>query len=518
MSVDELSGAAHQQDATAARAALIRQALATQDAPPGRLPRSADGTVPAAPVQLGLWLHQGLSDQPALYNVPMAVRLRGDLRVPALRSALAAVVDRHEILRTSFVESGGQLHQRIAPAVSIDWTESAVVEGPADQRWAVVEEDARREIARPFDLGTAPLLRARLWQLDDTDHVLLVVAHHLVSDGWSAGVLWRDLDTYYRGRTGQPAPELPALTLQYADFAQWQLARLDHGDASGHGPYWRTQLDGVPADLDLPTDDPGPNGASGPDGARVPGGARPGGPGASRGCSLPAELADTLRGLARTERCSLVGVLLTGFVALVHRLARADDVVVAVPVTTRQHDSVESLIGYFVNLVPVRVAVEPSLPFRELLGRTMTALTGALAHRELPVDLLSGIRRPTPRVSFSLTGTAHTADAVGDLRTEPVYFPGTTAKFDLALAFVESGEGGLTGAWEYRTDRFGSATIERWTTRLTTLLDAAAHDPDQPVGQLALMDRREREILTGWSRGTWGTWIPSAPIGRPEED
>ncbi len=488
--------------ATSARARLVRKLLAEQNTPPAGLPRDPDGSAPAAPVQLELYLHQGISGRPELYNVPNAVRLAGELDVPALRAALHAVVARHETLRTSFAEDGGRLRQHVTSSVDLPWSESDLRGLPPDRRWTTLQKTGAEEIAKPFDLSEPPLARAWLCRLGGTDHVLLITAHHLVTDGWSAGVLWHDLSACYAAAVAGRTPDLPPLPLQYADFAIWQQARSEHA-AGAHNRYWRDNLSSSPDDLHLTGDLPGQAGRT-----------SDAGPGRSRTCRLPGPLTDQLRTFAAERRCSLFTVLLGGFAAVLHRLTRADDVVIAVPVTTRQHDVVEPLIGYFVNLIPVRIPVDAEVTFDTLVDRTARALNGALAHRELPVDPPGG--RPAPRVSFSMTGTAQPVGAIGDLGAEPVYFPETTAKFPLTLALVESSSGPLSGAWEYRSDLFTAETVDRWTSRLRTLLDGACAEPGRAIGSLALMDAGERELVTKWSRGPGGRPPGVATRTRPK--
>lgn len=483
---------------------LLWRLLAEQDHPPGRVPRLEGTRPPASLAQARLWLFERLQPATATYHVPMALRLHGRVDTAAMQCALDQVVARHDALRTSFVEERGALYQQVASQVDTPLKLTRLGGVPVPERAAALEREALEEIGRPFDLTAGPLLRCSLFELEPEEHVLLLTAHHLVTDAWSMGVLWRELAACYAAVRGGRRAALPELPLQYPDFAAWQRARLDAGAFERQERYWRERLAGAPTSLDLPTDRP-----------RL---RTPSYRGGNLELALPARLVERLRELARQERATSFSVLLAGLVALLHRQTAADDVVVGIPVAGRDHAELQPLIGYFVNLLPVRVELAAAGSFRALLRQVHEAVVGALANAEVPFERLveqagaAGTLEYTPllQVTFSMTGATPPARTIGELRSAPVFFPARASKFELSLALVD-GSDGPEGVWEYSADLFDEPTVRRWGARLRTLLDDAAAHPDRRVARLRLLPADERDLLLRWSRGKPTSTGPHPP-------
>jgi amino acid adenylation domain-containing protein len=481
-------------------------------AAPRRLPRIApaprQGPMPLSFAQRRLWFLDQLQPGLPVYNVAVAYRLRGELRVEALAAALDAVVARHEALRTTLPAEAGQPRQHVAPArplglVGEDLTAEADPEAAA---WALAEAEARR----PFDLAAGPLLRARLWGLGAAGHLLLLTAHHAVMDGWSQEVLERELSAVYAGQ------DLPALPVQYADYATWQRAvplerELEH---------WRRRLAGVPA-LDLPGD---------PTAGPLPPQA-----GATHAFALPAGLAAAVRERARALGATPFMVLLAALAALLRRTTGAADVAVGTPVAGRQLLELEPLIGCFVNTLVLRCDVAGDPPFAELVGRVRETALEADAHQRLPFERLVEELRPDRdlgrnplfQVMLVLQPAADHRLALPGLDVERRFVHTGTAKLDLTLSLQEAGDR-LTGVLEYRRDRSRPETAAAIAGRYVELLGDAVARPRERVSRLRLLPAGERRRLAAWSDGepppaparlhggfqAWARRTPGAPALR----
>ncbi|HEU0077912.1 MAG TPA: amino acid adenylation domain-containing protein, partial [Longimicrobiaceae bacterium] len=455
-------------------------------------PRAGD-TAPLSFAQERLWLADQLGAGTGVYNMPHAVRLRGRLDVEALRGALEAVVGRHEPLRTVFEDREGGPVQRILPPAPVPLPVETLA-GTPEERAAEAERRMREDAARPFDLGTGPLLRAGLLRLDAGEHVLLLTLHHAASDGWSMGVFFRELCAAYDALTAGEEPAFPPLPIRYADYAAWQREQLAGAGMERDLAFWREELEGAPAVLEMPTDRPRPPVQSFR-GARHP-------------ISLPAGLVERLRTLARGEEATLFMVLLAGWQLLLARWSGQDDLVVGSPVANRHRAETEGLVGFFVNTLVFRGRLEGDPSFRELLRRARRGTLGAYAHQDLPLeailDALHVARDPARNPLFQAAlvlqnAPAHRLEMRG-VELEFVEQEGGTAKFDLTLEAFESADG-VVGSIEYATDLFDAETARRMAEHFRALLEGIAADPDAPVRALPLMRAPERrEILESWSR------------------
>jgi amino acid adenylation domain-containing protein len=470
---------------------LIEHELAAgsglQAPPIGRADRS--GPLPASFAQQRLWFLDQLEPGSASYNIPTAVRLKGDLDVSALGRALDEINRRHEVLRTTFASEGGVPRQVIGEAAGIDFPIDDLRGLPAGQRESATARSIEEEARRPFDLSRGPLLRVRLVRLDERVHVVLVTMHHIASDGWSIGVLIREVAALYDAFREAKVSPLPEPTLQYADYAAWQRGWLQGDALRAQLDYWRGQLSGVPI-LELPTDRPRPQAMSYRGGSRT--------------IVVPKEVLDELKALGRKEGSTLFMTLLAAFQTLLHRYTGQDDIPVGSPIAGRTRSELEGLIGLFVNTLVLRGDLSGDPSFRTLLGRVRKAALGAYAHQDIPFEVLVGElhpdrdpgRSPLFQVMFALQNAPLPVPSGGGLELEPIDTMSGTAKFDLTLFATETPEG-LRLLMEYATDLFDAPTIDRMLGHLATLLRSIVADPDAAVGSLPMMSEAERRLLLG---------------------
>ncbi|MBZ4377474.1 non-ribosomal peptide synthetase, partial [Corallococcus sp. AS-1-6] len=460
---------------------------------PALRPSSTERALPLSFAQQRLWFLDQLSPGDASYNIPTALRLTGRVDVESLRRAFEALVARHESLRTTFLEDQGQATQRIhapaawtLPLIDVSNLPEAQRESEAQRR---VAEDARQ----PFHLERGPLLRTSLVRLWEEEHLLLVTMHHIVSDGWSMGVLVRELVTLYAAFTQGTSPALAPLPLQYADFAAWQRQWLQGETLDAQLGYWKQKLAGAPAALELLTDHPRPSIQSHA--------------GAALSVQLPPETSQSLKTLARREGATPFMVLLAGFQLLLSRYAAQDDVSVGTPIAGRTQAETEGLIGFFVNTLVLRAHVEPKATFRELLAQVRGTTLAAYEHQHLPfeklVEALQPVRDPSRSPLFQVMFALQNAPSE-DLRVPGLTFQqlesGTrSAKFDLTLTLQDSAQG-FVGWLEYSTALFEQSTVERMLHHLRTLLESVAARPEQALSELPLLSGEERQrILVDWN-------------------
>jgi amino acid adenylation domain-containing protein len=456
----------------------------TPDVPPvAAAERGPGGAAPLSYAQQRLWFMEQFEPGQPVYNIPVAVRMTGELDVEALAESLARVVERHESLRTTFTAREGNPAQIVHATLPVGLEVEDVSAPAADEGEEEVRRRARARASLPFDLEAGPLVRATLYRLGEEDAVLLLVMHHLISDGWSLGVLVRELAAFYEAaRRGRPAP-LAELPVQYADFALWQREHLRGERLEGHLEYWRRQLDGLPP-LELPTDFP-----------RAP---RQTYDGAYETFELPAALTEELKALGRREGATLFMTLLAAFQTLLHRHSGQSDFAVGADVASRNRAEVEGLIGFFVNMLVLRARFAGDPTFRDLLRQTRTAALEAYAHQDVPFDKLVEQLHPerslstTPlfQVVFVLHNQPMTELETSGLTLAPFDIDTGAVQFDLILSAVEA-EGGLACAVGYKIDLFAAETVRRWVGHFRTLLEEIARDPAQRISQLRLLSEAE---------------------------
>lgn len=455
--------------------------------------RTESGPAPLSFAQQRIWFLDQLEPESPLYNIHMGVELLGPLNVPVLQRSIAEILRRHDALRTTFAVIDDRPVQIINKNVVFKLPVHDLKELDENERrlrvnaWA--EEDARRR----FDLTKAPLLRANLLRLGETEHVLLLTIHHIISDGWSVGVFVRELAALYEAYTaGRPSP-LPELSIQYADFAGWQRDWLQGERLEEQLSYWRTQLADVPPLLKLPTDRPRP-----PVQSYI---------GAHQTLLISQSLSRSLKEFSRREGATLFMTLLAAFSTLLYRYSGQRDILVGTPIANRNHAETENLIGFFVNTLVFRSRLSEQMAFRELLVRVREMALEAYAHQDLPFEKLVEELQPERSLSHSpvfqvmldlQNEPMHDLELQG-LRLTPLPFDSLMAKFDLVLTVGET-DGRLSAQLEYNTDLFDAATVSQMARHLEQLLEAAVSDPDEQVSRLRLLSDGERQqILFEWN-------------------
>ncbi|HEX6355794.1 non-ribosomal peptide synthase/polyketide synthase [Actinophytocola sp.] len=465
---------------------------------PALRPADRPAELPLSFAQQRLWV-LGRLDDGSTYNVPVALRLRGAVRYDALRAALTDVVARHEPLRTTFPAVDGSPVQVVASSSIVDLTE---VDVPADALSSAIASAAEHV----FDLGRELPLRCWLFRLDEQEHVLLLVMHHIAADGWSMGPLLRDLGVAYAARCGGVAPGWAPLPVQYADYTLWQRDLLGTNEAptafaTSQLDFWKSTLDGVPEQLSLPMDRPRPAVAS------------------HRGDVVPihvdASVHARLAELARVHGVTLFMVLQAGFAALLSRLGAGTDIPIGTPVAGRTDEALDDLVGFFVNTLVLRTDVSGDPSFVELLGRVRDADLAAFANQDVPFEQLVEVLNPQRslahhplfQVMFVLQNNARGRLDLDGLDVAEQPFGVRTAKFDLTLALGEHHDdaglpAGISGGVEFATDLFDADTVRGMVARLEHLLVCLAGRPDLSIGQLDVLLAGERELLTGWHGAT----------------
>ncbi|MBV9787291.1 MAG: AMP-binding protein, partial [Chloroflexi bacterium] len=457
------------------------------------LPVPRDGRVlPLSFAQQRLWFLDQLQPGSPTYHVPLVMRLHGALDRTALERSLSTIIARHEVLRTTFAydptDRMPEPYQQIASPDTFDLP-CEVLPDALDE--AAIRAQVQTLIAQPFDLAHGPLLRATLLQRHADEHILVLVIHHAVFDGWSQSVLLRELSALYRGFTQGDVVDLPALPIQYADYAVWQRQWLSGTVLEQQLGYWCRQLQGI-APLDLPGDYPRP--------------ANPSDHGAIVELRIPAALTHALEALSQQLDATLFMTLLAAWQTLLLRYSGQHDIAVGTPIAGRTRPELEGLIGFFVNTLVLRTDLSGQPSFTELVNRTRSTALDAYAHQDVPFEQIVEAVQPerdlsrTPlfQVMFTLQNMPRGGVALPDLRLEPLAVESHSAKFDLSLTLLET-PGGLTGNIEYRTDLFAAATIERMADHFQTLLAAVVANPQQRIDRLPLLPAAERrQILHKW--------------------
>ena len=444
------------------------------------------------------WFVDEVMGRSAAYNIPLALRLRGELSVDALQRALAETVRRHEILRTRFAPEGDRLVQIVDPArgISLPLTDLGGEADPLQKAQALVDERAQT----PLDPTATPLFHASLLRLGERDHILQLVFSHLVFDGVSRVVLLRELASLYNAFSAGRGSPLHELELQYGDYAEWQRSWLEGELLEQELAYWKESLADIPSTLELPTDRPRPATAS----LR----------GAWSSSTIPARTVEALQALARHDGASLYMTLLAAFDVLLSRYSGQEDIVLGMPVDSRDRAELDEAIGVFVDTVVLRVDVSGRPMFRELLGRVRARVLEAIAHQRLPFERLVRElqperhlgRHPLYQVMLTLVPSEGLPELVG-LEASEVVAQRASSPIDLTV-FLEERDGLLETTWEYSTDLFDRETIERMQGHFARLLDAVVADPDCPVDELPLSPEEERGRLVAAS----SRLVPEYPV------
>ncbi|WP_163866519.1 amino acid adenylation domain-containing protein [Myxococcus eversor] len=472
----------------------VKREVARVRSLPPLVPVPRESPPPLSFAQQRLWFLAQVDAGGYSYNVPFFSRLKGRLDVAALQRALSALVQRHEALRTTFGEEAGRPVQRIAPDASVTMSVEVVAE---EDLLRLAEEEARRT----FDLSTGPMLRARLLRVHEDDHVLLLMLHHISCDGWSMGVMERELRELYGAFTEGRSPMLPVLPVQYADHALWQREWLKGEVLESQLAWWKALLEGASPALELPVDRPRPPVQT----FR----------GASVALPLSPSLSQAVKAQSRAEGVTPFMLLLACFQVLLSRYSGQRDVVVGMPISGRNRRELENLIGFFVNTLAPRLDVDGEESFRAMLGRVRRLCLGAYANQDVPFETLVEAMRPARdlsrsplfQVMFVIEGPRALPSLPG-LAASQVVFDYGMAKFDLTFFLRETAEGWV-GIWEYNQALFDEATLRRMATHYVTLLDGLLADPGRRVGDVPLLDESERRaLLREWSGRADSSAVP----------
>ncbi|MET0621639.1 MAG: amino acid adenylation domain-containing protein, partial [Pyrinomonadaceae bacterium] len=476
--------------------AVVRRLSERGDGARRQIKPRAPGAVsfPLSFAQQRLWFLNQLQPDSPFYNVPDTYRLDGRLDVDVLERSFDALVRRHETLRTTFVNVGGEPRQFVNEHAPFRLPVTDLTGLPAEAREAEALRLAEEESERLFDLSRDTLLRARLLRLGRDAHVLLMSTHHITSDGWSRGVLAGELMAFYEAFSAGREPALPELPVQYADFAVWQREWLQGEVLEEQLRYWREQLGGALPVLELPTDRPRPP--------------MPSYRGAYYQLEFPEKLGASLRALARECGATLFMALLAVFDVLLHRYTGQTDLVVGTPTAGRNRREVEHLIGFFVNTLVLRTNLGGNPTFRELLGRVREVALGAQANQELPFEKLveelhpqrDMSRNPLFQVAFGLQNAPGQDFALPGLTMTTLDVGGGTSRFDLEF-YLWEGDESLGGAVNYSTDLFDEASVARLHTHYVRLLEEVVAAPDARISDLPLLTAGERrQILVEWNQ------------------
>ncbi len=450
-------------------------------------PAERNGTAPLSFPQQQFWLLDQAEPNSSHYNVRAAIKIAGPLEAAKLQQAFAAVVARHEILRTTFVLNDGSPVQSIASSLPFALNVSDLSNLEASEREAEVQQVLAAEVEEHFDLARGPLFRARLLKFGRDEHLLLITLHHIICDGWSIDVLLRELMTRYQSNVS--APQLP---LQYADFASWQRERFKGQALTSQMDYWKQKLANAPASLDLPTDYRRPQ-------MRTFNGAQ-------ESVLLPVDLSRRVKALSQREGATLFMTLLAAFQTLLFRYTGQDDIVVGSPIAGRTHVETENLIGAFVNTLALRGDLSGNPTFREFLGQARETALESYTHQEVPFERIveelrpdrSTNRTPLFQVMFALHDPPADISLAG-LTLSSFQLDRTKSKFDLTLE-VEEQANGLRTSFEYNTDLFAPATMQRMLEHFQNLLTGIVANPDQSLSELSLLSESELEkLLVEWN-------------------
>ncbi|HJS23707.1 MAG TPA: amino acid adenylation domain-containing protein [Pyrinomonadaceae bacterium] len=451
-----------------------------------------DNPLPLSFAQQRLWFLDQLEPGRVDYNIPVAVRLTGSLNVGALEQTINAVVQRHEVLRTTFAVHDGQPVQSIHPYQWLPLPSVSLSDLTPRERETAVKMRVEEEAQTPFDLTVGPLMRARLLHVSENEHVLMVTMHHSVSDGWSLRILVKEVASLYEEFTSGSTSQLEELPIQYADYAAWQREWLQGAVIDEQLSYWKQQLDGAPPVLELPADRQRPPVQTHR--------------GAVATFKLNANLTQSLRDLSRIEEVTLFMTLVAGWQTLLHRYSGQKDIVVGIPVAGRNQAELEELIGFFVNTLVLRtdLAGEPS--FRDLMQRVKEVALAAYAHQDVPFEKLveelqpqrNMSHSPLFQVTISLQNDAEEEWTLPGLKLDSLPRETTSAKFDLSLTMIET-QDEIDCSLEYNTDLFDAIRIKRMLAHFENLLQSAIENPAQRISLIGLLTEQERQQLVKWN-------------------
>jgi amino acid adenylation domain-containing protein len=450
--------------------------------------RKQQNNLPLSFAQQRLWFIERLLPEGAIYNMAFGVRLIGSLNVDALERSFGEIIRRHEVLRTSFPIVDGTPVQHIAPAGPINLRVIDLSALDHGQREDKVRALNALEEQKPFDIASGPLMRMMLLKISEQEHVLLLTMHHIINDGWSTGVLVKEVAEFYRAYSLGEAPQIEELPIQYGDYALWQRESLQGEVLEAQLAYWRENLAGAPAAIDLPTDKPRPTVKTSS--------------GAEKSVFMGNGLLHRLKSFSQQEGVSLFMLMLAAFKVLLYRYTSQEDILVGTPIAGRNRSEMERLIGFFINTLVLRTDLSGDPTFYELLGRVRKVALGAFKHQDIPFEKL--VEELQPERDTSREPLLQVVFVVQNAPTEPLQLPGLTlsslpatsssSEFDLTLVINESGED-VGASINYATDLFEERSIERLLRHYHTLLEDIVTNPGKRISRLSLLSEAERAQL-----------------------
>jgi amino acid adenylation domain-containing protein len=458
------------------------------------IPFERDGDLPVSFAQARQWFFDRLEGASATYNIPVALQLFGNLKISVLEMAIVEIIRRHEILRTHFELVNDAPVQVINPHIAIDLPVIDLQHLLEPEQSVRVKQLAIDESQQYFDLAVAPLVRVKLLQLSKTSHILLITMHHIVSDGWSMGVFINELSELYRASGDGKTSPLPALNIQYADFAVWQKQWLTGDILAQQIDYWKKLLIGAPPLLEFPTDRPRPSTQTYTGGFVE--------------FSLEQGLSEQLTSLSQQSGTTLFMTMLAAFAVLLTRYSSQDDLVIGSPIANRNRHEIEPLIGFFVNTLVLRIKLENNPTFLHFLELVKQLTLDAQEHQDLPFEKLVEELQPARSLSYSplfqvmfeMDNTPTSNLELPGLQILPLELENINAKFDLTLS-IQASDSGLVCGWEYKTDLFDCTSIDRLAVNFKTLLQSIVANPHQPVSQLPILNPIEQQqIIESWNQ------------------
>lgn len=458
------------------------------------IPVSRDEDLPLSFAQQRMWFLYQMDQQNPAYNEALAIRLTGRLNIDILQQTINAIIQRHESLRTTFPVVEGKPIQKIAPSLKIKLLVINLKDIPQEQ----IDKQIIEELQKPFDLTQSPLLRCTLFDLGYENYILVNVFHHIIIDGWSKGILFKELSHFYQGFLSNSTVSLPELTIQYADFAVWQRQWLQGEILENQLNYWKKQLTAAPPLLELPTDKTRP--------------ANPNFRGHSISFQINSELTEKLKLLSQKSGGTLFMTLLAALNTLLFRYSGQDDILIGTPTANRNRQEIEPLIGFFVNTLVLRNSLEGNPTFSALLQQARNVVLEAYANQDVPFEqVVDGLEierslsyNPLFQVMFALQNAPLNALELPDLKAQYLAVENQRIKFDLSLVLeeIETEQGSyLEGFWEYDSDLFTAERITRMVGHFQTLLKGIVANPQQTIGELPLLtDPEKQQILVEWNQ------------------
>ncbi|MGQ0541540.1 MAG: amino acid adenylation domain-containing protein, partial [Blastocatellia bacterium] len=452
-----------------------------------------DQSLPLSFAQQRLWFLDKLDPNSAVYNLPLGMRMSGKLDITLLKKALDGVIERHESLRTTFETVDGKPYARISSSLQTDLPLIDIRDLPEPERESGLHQHASEEAGIAFDLSVVPLFRASMVRLQDNEHVMLITLHHIISDGWSLAVFFKELTEAYEILVNGNQKALNVPSIQYADFAAWQQDYLREDVLRKQTEYWKNKLKGAPALLELPTDHSRPAIQS-HKGANYP-------------VTISPEIVESLKVLSRREGVTLYMTMLAAFQTLLYRHTNQEDITVGTPIANRNRVEIEDLIGFFANTLALRTDLSGDPTFRDLLSRVKKVTLEAYEYQDIPFEKLveelnperSLSHNPIFQVLFGLHNTPPFVSGASGLKYAPIEISRNVSRFDLSLDLFEN-ENGISGMVEYSNDLFTESSISKLMDRFQVLLKSISEEANSRISSIQLLPENEsRQLLKEWN-------------------